>query len=434
MARLFSRKKFSSYLGEERAILDIYTEYIPNPTPTPTPTPSMTPTLTNTPTPSSTLTPTPTLTNTSTPTNTPTLTPTQTSGIYSALIKSGSTQSQACGSSSTFLVYSNQPFLTGGQKLYLDSGLTTQLTNSAPTYSYNGQIFLISPFPPNDIYGITNCPTPTPTPTKTATPTPTLTPTPTTPPFDVDAQTYLDNVIGSGGTIDATASAATNTLFTELKSNGLYSKLRVMYPILGNTLGGFAINAVSPGYKNVIWYNNPTASPLGVQYDGVSQYGDTGWAALTDTTIYSAGTIGYFCNIINTSAYGGEMMAVGGGGNNRWGAFGGESEWYSDWGLNGLYARVSTSLYSGGTIICRSSLPNLQDVWFNGTLLGSGSGADRAGAAFFANTIQLGRREDGYYSNGRYGFYFIADFMDDGEVVLMNNIINNFQTTLGRNI
>lgn len=79
MAQVFHKKKFSSYLGEQRAIDDIvmsFTEDIlPSPTPTPpnpspTPTPSITPTNTSTPT----VTP----TNTSTPTVTPTPTITQT--------------------------------------------------------------------------------------------------------------------------------------------------------------------------------------------------------------------------------------------------------------------------------------------------------------------------------------------------------------------
>jgi len=86
MSRIFYRKKFSDYLGEQRAIDDIVQFFIPDgpvPTPTPTavpvsptPTPSVTSTLTPTPsiTPTNTGTPTvtPTPTNTGTPTNTPT--------------------------------------------------------------------------------------------------------------------------------------------------------------------------------------------------------------------------------------------------------------------------------------------------------------------------------------------------------------------------
>ena len=100
MSRIFYRKKFSDYLGEQRAIDDIVQFYIPDggvtPTPTPvpvtpTPTPSITPTRTLTPTPTKTSTPTPTRTPapacditytelpSPTPSPTPTITPTNTS-------------------------------------------------------------------------------------------------------------------------------------------------------------------------------------------------------------------------------------------------------------------------------------------------------------------------------------------------------------------
>ena len=82
MSRIFYRKKFSDYLGEQRAIDDIYTFYVPDPVPpTPSPTPTSLPiTPTPTPTPSSTVTPTPSITPTltSTPTVTPTITKTPT--------------------------------------------------------------------------------------------------------------------------------------------------------------------------------------------------------------------------------------------------------------------------------------------------------------------------------------------------------------------
>ena len=91
MAQVFYRKKFSYYLGEQRALDDIvvqYTSLIP-PTPTGTPSPTNTPTPTSTTTPTNTPTNTVTPTNTTTPTNTatptntstPTITPTPTPSI-----------------------------------------------------------------------------------------------------------------------------------------------------------------------------------------------------------------------------------------------------------------------------------------------------------------------------------------------------------------
>lgn len=82
MSKVFYRKKFSDYLGQEMALLDIFAQNIPNPSPTPTSTPTQTPTPSVTPTftPTASITPTITPTNTSTPTVTPTntITPTNT--------------------------------------------------------------------------------------------------------------------------------------------------------------------------------------------------------------------------------------------------------------------------------------------------------------------------------------------------------------------
>lgn len=77
MPQVFYRKKFSYYLGEERALDDIVVRYESLIPPTPTGTPSVTPS--NTPTPS--VTNTPSLTPTGTPNNTPTPTTTPTGTI-----------------------------------------------------------------------------------------------------------------------------------------------------------------------------------------------------------------------------------------------------------------------------------------------------------------------------------------------------------------
>ena len=74
MGKIFTRKQFSDYLGEQRAILDVDTSFFLDPSPTPSPTPAaLSPTPTRTPTP--TPTPTGTLGITPTPSVTPTVTP-----------------------------------------------------------------------------------------------------------------------------------------------------------------------------------------------------------------------------------------------------------------------------------------------------------------------------------------------------------------------
>ena len=176
MSKVFYRKQFSNYLGEQRAIDDIIARFepdggiTPTPTPvpvTPTPTPSITPTrtLTPTPTPSVTSTLTPTPTKTGTPTPTPTRTP-----------------APACD-----ITYTELP---------------------SPTPS----------------------PTPTVTPTNTSSPTPTMTPTPSSsplPPFTIGNRLALDaaSYPGSGNWNDISGNGNVISLLnspTYSSSNGGY--------------------------------------------------------------------------------------------------------------------------------------------------------------------------------------------------------------------
>ena len=78
MSKVFKRVQYSDYLGENRAILDIYSSFISDVTPSPTPniTPTNTPSVTPTTTPSNTPSSTPPATPTNTPTNTTTPSPT----------------------------------------------------------------------------------------------------------------------------------------------------------------------------------------------------------------------------------------------------------------------------------------------------------------------------------------------------------------------
>ena len=218
MSRIFYRKKFSDYLGEQRAIDDIVQFYqpdggvTPTPTPvpvTPTPTPSITPTNTITPTPSITPTNTPSVTPTSTLTPTPSITPTNTN---------------------------------------------TPTTTTTPTVT------------PTNTNTPSVTPTITPTNTGSPTPTPTLTPTPSVSPgpsFDPDATTYINAVIAAGGTLSPTQQTAIDTFYVGLKADGIYNKFYYLHLFFGGTAGSNAINAKNPGTYNLSFQGTWTHSVTG---------------------------------------------------------------------------------------------------------------------------------------------------------------------------
>jgi len=224
MAQVFYRKRFSSYLGEQRAIDDIITSFVPDsPGPSPTPvTPTPTPTLTRTPTPTPSITP--TITATVTPTNTSTPTPSITASVTPT------------------------PTIT-----------ITPTNTSTPTPSITASVT-----PTN-----TETPTPTPSITPTSTPsaiTPTPTPTPSaTPssPLDPDATTYINAVLAAGGSLTTPQRTAINTFFVGLKTDGTYSKFYYLHLFFGGTSGSNAINAKNPGTYNLSFQGTWTHSVTG---------------------------------------------------------------------------------------------------------------------------------------------------------------------------
>jgi hypothetical protein len=130
----------------------------------------------------------------------------------------------------------------------------------------------------------TQTPTPTPTITPTTSPIPpspsvtaTSTPTPTPTPQGVsEAQTYMSAVIAGGGTLDSTSSGATYQLFYDLFNYGLWTKLYSFYPLLGgNSSGGQAVNGKTPGTRNITWNGGLTFSTNGVVSNGTNGWGNT---------------------------------------------------------------------------------------------------------------------------------------------------------------
>ena len=291
------------------------------------------------------------------------------------------------------------------------------------------------------------CPTPTPTAsiTPSVTPTNTSTPTPSGVPFDADAAAYLEAVLLTGGTLDATISGATNTLFTDLKSNGLYSKLDVLYLMLGSTSGSTALNANRTNSSFDISWNNIADLSFGVS--GVTTSSGSGY-----------GNTNYNPNTQSSPT------------NNSWGIYATEgnfdSEKYS-WGaydgtnLNnhrkdtattvGLYgytvgasrgSLTGVSNFGGFWIATFSSgstkslFHNYSDVSTSGsTSLAADGTPALPNQPYYLFVLNLnGSPYTGQYYYGNIQSFFSGDYLTNTEVSIIDSLINTFQTTLGRNI
>jgi len=108
--------------------------------------------------------------------------------------------------------------------------------------------------------------------------------------IDPDAANYLaavgiinDTTVYYAGTPQEITGAAIytamNTFVGALKSEGVYDKLKAVYPLIGGNAGNHKWNLINPQDTNaahrMLWYGAGTHSKTGFKGDGSTAYGDT---------------------------------------------------------------------------------------------------------------------------------------------------------------
>lgn len=294
----------------------------------------------------------------------------------------------------------------------------------------------------------TNTPSITPTRTGPATPTPTgtstPTPTPTQPSGTTEAYTYLNEVVtAKGAPVGSTISGATVTLFQQLVSNNLWDKMVAFYPMIGETSATCAINGRILGEDNITFNGGWTFNASGATPNGTNAWGNTNVNASTQLSQNNT-HVSYYS--VGGASSAGLDMAV--------------STPSSPFPMVGLYVRedsgsnavagvrinASSSTYStyttGNTfndgrafIIGSRTTSNQQRLYFNGALKTS---TTNTSVALPNGNVYLGARNNSgtadAFSNKQCAFATIGFGLDDTQASNLSTIINNFNTTLGRNV
>ena len=255
---------------------------------------------------------------------------------------------------------------------------------------------------------------------------------------DADADAYISAVTTAGGTLSAGEETAIQTLFTSLKSNSLYSKLQLFYPMMGSTAASTALNGNLNTNFDITWNGSLGFSANGVQGTGTNgDYGNTNFNPSTD-----GGGNSFTWGIYNTAGnFSGENYM-----------FGGYDGTYLD--TNRGDSSTNTRLYgytvgSGGTLV---SAPSNDGQWtatfdatsgnkklyFNADQAGYASGTFSAGGLGRANIdvylFALNISNSPYRGwSGSNRFFYYGEYLTTNEVETINTIIQTFQTSLGRN-
>jgi hypothetical protein len=289
----------------------------------------------------------------------------------------------------------------------------------------------------------TNTPTQTQTQTNTPTQTQSGTPTQTPTPSNLasgttEANTYLSAVVAAGGTTNATISAATRTLFTSLVSNGLYSLIDAMYPVVGGVADSHKLNAKNPidsdGAYRLTFTTGWSHSASGMATDGAATtYANTHY----DANGIVSGTADQHVSIYST---------VGGGDRQDIGSTIAvpavtEVGIYVNFPTNGFAASVKAAAapYRTYTQPTDAGIGYYIATSTGINVLGTKNGdlvIDASQTPAFTNKTHYIGNSNGNLLVGlssNYIFATIGRQLSSAQMTTLSTIINTFQTSLGRN-
>jgi hypothetical protein len=250
--------------------------------------------------------------------------------------------------------------------------------------------------------------------------------------FDADAAAFFARVTAAGGTLSATEKIATNQLVLDLKANSLWTPMKAIYPMVGASAAACAQNLKSSSFTGTFTSTGWTFASTGVTPNGTSAYFDTTFKPSTGFNSNNDISFGYYNNENMTSpstsmgctdlalAKGCYLIAnVGGVSYNK--VSSDVSQAYSGTFTTGLYSLIRT-ISTEFNYYKNNSLLNTQ--------LASSTG--RSSANFYIGAVNLTSSVE--YEKGRCAYAFMGDGLTATQIGTNYTIIQNFNTTLSRNV
>ena len=240
--------------------------------------------------------------------------------------------------------------------------------------------------------------------------------------FDADAQAFFDRVTAAGGTLTTTEKNATNQLVLDMKSAGIWTAMRAVYPMVGASAAACAQNLKSSSFTGT-FTSGWTFASTGVTGNGTSAYMDTQLRASTSLSVSSAHLSVY----INTSPNGNQFLAHG------------TLDGFLQTAGGQMYGSLATSSFSNVVttnnaafyLVNRQAVSTLKLIKNNSILLT----ASTTGTAYTStqNMLLNAYTTTTFINNCRYGFASIGDGLTDTQAGNFYTAVDTFNTSLSRN-
>jgi hypothetical protein len=110
---------------------------------------------------------------------------------------------------------------------------------------------------------------------------------------DADAQAFFNRVSAAGGTLTETEQDAVNTLVFQMKSIGVWTGMKAIYPMVGSSAAACAQNLRSASFTGT-FSSGWTFASTGVTPNGTSAFMNTGFKPSTEGLTYNNNQVSFY--------------------------------------------------------------------------------------------------------------------------------------------
>ena len=251
--------------------------------------------------------------------------------------------------------------------------------------------------------------------------------------FDPDAQAYIDAVISAGGTLSGGNQDAINTLYEDLKTEGLYSSVKYMYPFMGGIKEAHAICGINPSNSDYLisWFEYLTNSAAHTSA-GLNTVSGNGYGLIAKTinNIFSSAnsiTIGVYistsnsndenfviCKSVQATSEPRWQLSIPYDSNNV----------YSVLGLTANVTQYDNVTAPVGRWYASRTSSTSHTMYKNGSSVATDTVTNTEGLTTASPCVCGG--PEGFYFNGVLGFHFAADGLNSSQMSTFDSILSSF--------
>jgi hypothetical protein len=241
---------------------------------------------------------------------------------------------------------------------------------------------------------------------------------------------------------DNTQKTAVNTLVNDLKTAGVWTKMKAVYPFIGGTASTHKWNLINPQDTDaafrLVFNGGWTHSTTGALPNGTNGYADTKCNMSTNYSVNTSVHISYYSR--TDGSFTSQDMAVYNGTTFtaltiRRSVFSNQTLFAANETIN--YSFSATDPNGAAFYISNRTALNINNGWRNSTKVATGTntaGTRPSLNMFLANMNVNGSPDAGLYGKRECAFSSIGDGLTDTEAANFYTAVQNFNTTLSRQV